>query len=640
MSAIAERPFRGSQSIPIVERDKSCYRGALLALSRLSRASSEGGDPDQSLRLVASGACEVLSVRRAGIYLRDDERSVFVGRIGHPADEIEAAVQRLTLGGPADEITGEILSTGEPVAIADAYADSRASRAAIRAWKVRSLLAVPILAAEEAIGILVLDDAESPRCWSRVEIEIACAFAAVASSAIRGAQELCRLRAQLETAHRQNRLLRAARTADHRLSEAVLSGGGLSAIVGVVSEVTGKPAVLYGADGRSLAGARASEAGQEPSIRLLEDADGDERVMGPLRDALAGGSVCIEPLLEAGIRRRHLAVPIDVAGERSGWLVVMEHRSRLTSFDEFVLRRAATHVALELAGRRTSSASQADARASLARQLLRGTSADEDVRRDAEQLCIDLDAPRAVVYVTARGGAEGDAAKLNAERLAEELRARVEGDVLASKGPEGVALLVELPDGGPRSAIHSLKRAVLEALEAVVDRVEVLAGISAICRDPIRLPGAYREARDMANCMQSFPSSSPRRLLAADDLGPGRLLIAGANAASIGQFIEDVIGRLLVDEETTGELLRTLEAFYDTGRSVRLASERLGVHENTIRYRLSRVQSITELDVAGDPDDQLSVQVALLGLRLQGHPTLRPLESDMLAATIQDVGGS
>jgi DNA-binding PucR family transcriptional regulator len=96
-----------------------------------------------------------------------------------------------------------------------------------------------------------------------------------------------------------------------------------------------------------------------------------------------------------------------------------------------------------------------------------------------------------------------------------------------------------------------------------------------------------------------------------------------------------VLGRLLVDEEATGELLRTLEAFYDTGRSVRLASERLGVHENTIRYRLSRVQSITGLDVASCADDQLSVQVALLGLRLKGHPSLRPLESDLLAAAIQ-----
>jgi DNA-binding PucR family transcriptional regulator len=144
--------------------------------------------------------------------------------------------------------------------------------------------------------------------------------------------------------------------------------------------------------------------------------------------------------------------------------------------------------------------------------------------------------------------------------------------------------------------------------------------------EPGRFPSAYREAREVTRCLETFSAVSPRRLLAADDLGPGRLFVANANAAAINRFVEDVIGRLLVDEDGTAELLRTLESFYETGRSVRLSSERLGVHENTVRYRLSRVHAITGLDVAGDADDQLSVQVALLVLRLQGHPILRSFE--------------
>ena len=44
----------------------------------------------------------------------------------------------------------------------------------------------------------------------------------------------------------------------------------------------------------------------------------------------------------------------------------------------------------------------------------------------------------------------------------------------------------------------------------------------------------------------------------------------------------------------------------------------LRVHENTIRYRLSRIAEITHLDVVGNGDDQLAVQMALLILRLEG----------------------
>jgi hypothetical protein len=40
------------------------------------------------------------------------------------------------------------------------------------------------------------------------------------------------------------------------------------------------------------------------------------------------------------------------------------------------------------------------------------------------------------------------------------------------------------------------------------------------------------------------------------------------------------------------------------------------------------VHTITGLDVAADADDQLSVQVALLVLRLQGHSVLRSFETE------------
>jgi hypothetical protein len=44
----------------------------------------------------------------------------------------------------------------------------------------------------------------------------------------------------------------------------------------------------------------------------------------------------------------------------------------------------------------------------------------------------------------------------------------------------------------------------------------------------------------------------------------------------------------------------------------------LGVHENTVRYRLSRIAEVTHLDVVMNGDDQLAVQMALLILRLEG----------------------
>jgi len=51
---------------------------------------------------------------------------------------------------------------------------------------------------------------------------------------------------------------------------------------------------------------------------------------------------------------------------------------------------------------------------------------------------------------------------------------------------------------------------------------------------------------------------------------------------------------------------------------VRETAEQVGVHENTIRYRLARIAELTGLDVATNADDQLAGQLATLVLRLEG----------------------
>jgi hypothetical protein len=60
-------------------------------------------------------------------------------------------------------------------------------------------------------------------------------------------------------------------------------------------------------------------------------------------------------------------------------------------------------------------------------------------------------------------------------------------------------------------------------------------------------------------------------------------------------------------------------------------AERLGVHENTIRYRLSRVEQLTGLAVTHDPDAQLQAHMALLVLELQGRVPDAALAESMAA---------
>ncbi|HVE23761.1 MAG TPA: helix-turn-helix domain-containing protein, partial [Sporichthya sp.] len=71
--------------------------------------------------------------------------------------------------------------------------------------------------------------------------------------------------------------------------------------------------------------------------------------------------------------------------------------------------------------------------------------------------------------------------------------------------------------------------------------------------------------------------------------------------------------------------LVTLNAFLQCGRGVRRAADLLGVHPNTVRYRLANVEKLTGLQVTTDDDAYLTAQMAVLVLRLSGRLPLVPL---------------
>jgi sugar diacid utilization regulator len=592
----------------------------LEALARLGATLAGTAGADAILAAAAAEGCALLGIRRCGIYLREERREGLAGRLGHPAAEVGDAVRELRIGGPGDAITRAALETRAPVVVADMASDPRAGGLPVRVWGVRSLLAVPVLAGgedEAPLGVMVFDPGEDEHEHGPRDV----ALGALLGRVLGGALAAERQRVQLDTARRQNRLLRGAATADFRLSQVLLDGGGLRAIVAAVAELCGKPAALYDAALHRVASAEPPGEDDGLHVRLLEDVP--DAVATLLAGAAPGSSTTVAPLLSGGVRHRHLVAPVDVAGDRQGWLVVMEHPRRLGAFDELVARRAARHVALELTARARAASTAWDARSLLARQLIRGTQ-DEDVRRGADQLGVDLATPRVVAFVTLpahRGGG------IDAARLVAALGPRAGGEVLATKGPQGVALLVDVDPGqAPIAAVRAVKRALGEACAAAGLAAGAIIGLSTVCRDPRAVPRAYREACEVVRCVDGL--DAPARILAADDLGPGRLFIAHADAAALGQFVEDVLGPLLAGGDGANDLLGTLDVFYATGRSVRASAQRLDVHENTVRYRLARVRDITGLDVAADADDQLSVQMALLVLRLRGHEGLTAIDDD------------
>ncbi|MGW1029701.1 PucR family transcriptional regulator [Streptomyces sp. NPDC002577] len=133
------------------------------------------------------------------------------------------------------------------------------------------------------------------------------------------------------------------------------------------------------------------------------------------------------------------------------------------------------------------------------------------------------------------------------------------------------------------------------------------AGVARARRGLGELGAAWREASAAARAALAEPRLGP--VAAWASIGPYRLLTALSPEA-----VQDpAVGLLL--EPSHRELARTAEVFLDcAGQAGRTAAE-LGIHRQTLYYRLSRVEQLTGLDL-DDGEDRLLLHMALKASRL------------------------
>jgi GAF domain-containing protein len=593
----------------------AAHARALQAFADVGAALGASSSVDDVLRVIARKIRELVGVERCSVFLREGDAGLFRGRVTEGGTrELAPYVKRSFAGMAADGMTSELVETGRPVIVADAHNDPRMIRSNTRFWNIRSMLAVPMIVGERVIGIIYLDDVERPHRFQAEDGEIALTFARLGAVAVDHANLRADLVGRLDVAERRVRALRRANAIDERLSELILDGAGLPALVDAIAQLHGKPCAVYDAANTRLAVASPAEAGDRIVPRLLEEPS----VSTPeLAAALAAGGqgrvFVVPPMPDAGVLHRHLVAPIIVDGQRWGHLVMMEHRARLNGSDMITMRRAATLVALQAANERRAVEADWNGGASLAAELLTAGSDPETVARRAARLGVDLDAPHAVAVFATRCGA--DAADFRAiasafGELAPEL------DVQATKLGQSVGALIAMPQADQPEQFAG---AVKDLVAAVCERVggELIAGVSSLRGHPEEYPCAHAEALEIVECIRRFGGGMGPAVFSTRDLGLGRVFLATADPKAVTSFASATFGSL-VEDASKRDLLATLSCFFEHMASVRRCAAHLAVHENTIRYRLARIEELTGLAITHDPDAQLGARLSLLVLMLTG----------------------
>ncbi|MBW1598282.1 CdaR family transcriptional regulator, partial [Streptomyces sp. JJ38] len=133
------------------------------------------------------------------------------------------------------------------------------------------------------------------------------------------------------------------------------------------------------------------------------------------------------------------------------------------------------------------------------------------------------------------------------------------------------------------------------------------AGVSAGLPGLAEPADAWRQALAAARAARAEPRLGPVALW--PELGPYRLLTALPDTVRA----DPVLRRLL--DPAHREMARTAEVYLDCAGQAGRAAAALGVHRQTLYYRLSRVEQLTGLDL-DDGESRLLLHMALKATRL------------------------
>jgi GAF domain-containing protein len=552
----------------------------------------------------------------AYIQLVDKDAEEIYMRVAVGVSTPEFGQIRLRLG---SGLGGTVAKEREASYTSDYLNDRRFSHApavddAVRREGIKSILGVPMTSFDTFVGVLYVAD-RVVRTFTVGEIDVLSSLADHAALAIENAALYERATAALTELERatalvqeHNRRLKQADQLHRQLSEIVLAGHGLPAVVELMAELVGEPTVILDEHMRLVvaAGEPSDAFGQRVAARGLDQRSRADDEIARALDALGRLTTWVVPLRPPYRVRPRLVVPI-VAGAQLLGSVWIEARPDAIDEEQVMLEQAVRVVGLELLKERSLVEAERRQQRELLEELLGPRRTDDSsLARRAAELGVDLERGYrlavAGVRVERRRRPDPGAALRARERLVASFRRQPWCDFVGESGGRIVALVQ--PDS--RTLREGLERI---ASELRADRARVRVVLSEQCDGVAEYRTNFVAAE---RALQLFAPKIDAPVVV--DLAAARvltLLFREGGEAQLRRFAAAVLQPILEQRPAVQqELLRTLEAYLAHGGSPSRTAAALNVHVNTVYYRLERLRALLGDDFAS-PYRALDFQIAL-----------------------------
>jgi hypothetical protein len=175
--------------------------------------------------------------------------------------------------------------------------------------------------------------------------------------------------------------------------------------------------------------------------------------------------------------------------------------------------------------------------------------------------------------------------------------------VIAHRASGGLALLIPLRDPAD---LTPARTAVTRALPS-----SALAGIGGARTNHKEIRESWQEAKASLRSATAFPHLGP--VACWHDLGVYRLLVSLRASKPGAEPAESALLPLL--DPVQAELLRTAETYLDLAGHAQQTAAVLTIHRQTLYYRLSRIETLTGLNL-NSGEDRLLLHITLKAFRL------------------------
>lgn len=162
---------------------------------------------------------------------------------------------------------------------------------------------------------------------------------------------------------------------------------------------------------------------------------------------------------------------------------------------------------------------------------------------------------------------------------------------------DGVIVVLELSQKEPlKNIVKRIMSSVQKALGTLLQGNTISAGVSSIFYEPERMKACIEEARKAFRVLQGCQVRHSARYY--EEIGIYRFFFEFNKDLELKDFVFESLGELIrYDEENNSDYVSTLEVYLDENCNIGETAEKMFVHRNTIKYRITRVEEILDVDL-------------------------------------------